>query len=156
MNPKEGHDSIMKWRRAECPYCGKKVGLLKCWIIKSQGEYRCPQCGGYSNIVLNSVILLLALLAVLISGVLYAAQLLFIRSFSWQILLLVFLPFLLFYILSVFMVGLRKPAVRKKPSDSTSLNYKIEPPNTGSPGSEPNGGGNHTDRAETSRPPRRF
>lgn len=146
----------MKWRRTECPYCGKKVGLLRCWILKSQGEYRCPQCGGYSNIVLSPAILIIAALAILISGGLYAAQLLFIRSFSWQILVLVFLPFLLFYLLSVFMVGLRKPAVRKKQPESQSLDYKIEPPDSGDRRPPPDGNGGNINRTTVMRPIRKL
>ena len=36
-----------------CPYCKKRVNLIRTWSLKRQGEYRCPRCGGISNIFLS-------------------------------------------------------------------------------------------------------
>ena len=29
-----------------CPYCKKRVNLIRTWSLKRQGEYKCPRCGG--------------------------------------------------------------------------------------------------------------
>ena len=50
-----------------CPYCGLKIGPVRTWILKSQGEYQCIRCGGISNIVLHPAVSFLAAAAILIS-----------------------------------------------------------------------------------------
>lgn len=117
------------FKLAQCPYCGRKIGLLRCWILKTQGEYRCPKCGGYSNIVLHPALIIFAMIAILISTAVFLIQILLIRTFSWLILVLVFLPFLLFFLSSVFLVQFKKPASRKRPPEERN-GLRIEPPET--------------------------
>ena len=31
------------FRMPVCPYCGKKVDLITTWMLRRQGEYRCPR-----------------------------------------------------------------------------------------------------------------
>ena len=47
-----------------CPYCKKRVNLIRTWSLKRQGEYRCPRCGGISNIYLSPLVYVFALVAV--------------------------------------------------------------------------------------------
>ena len=47
-----------------CPYCKKRVNLIRTWSLKRQGEYRCPRCGGISNIFLSPLVYVFALLEV--------------------------------------------------------------------------------------------
>ena len=54
-----------------CPYCKKRVNLIRTWSLKRQGEYQCPRCGGISNVFLSPLIYVLALLAVFSSGAIY-------------------------------------------------------------------------------------
>ncbi len=105
---------MKKFRKAQCPHCGKKIGILTAWILKTQGEYKCPKCGGYSNIELDRAAYLLAALAAVLSAVFFVVHLLLIKLFSWVSLCLVVAPFILFFLLSPFLVRLRKPTVRKR------------------------------------------
>jgi DNA-directed RNA polymerase subunit RPC12/RpoP len=105
---------MKKLRQANCPYCGEKVGFLRSWVIKTQGEYQCPKCGGYSNIELDPAAYLFAVLAVVLSGLIYLADMIIQKGVGLFVIALILLPFLMFYLLSVFLIRLRKLAVRKK------------------------------------------
>ena len=105
---------MKKFREAQCPYCGAKVGIINAWVLKTQGEYKCPKCSGYSNIELDSAIYILAVVALLLSAIFFIIHILFIRLFSWFSLSLVITPFLLFFLLAPFLVRLRKPVIRKR------------------------------------------
>ena len=105
---------MKKLRQAKCPYCGKKVGLLRSWTIKTQGEYKCPKCGGYSNIELDPATYLFAVLAVVLSGLIYLVYMLIQRSVGIFTMCLVISPYIIFYLLTIFLVRLRKPVIRKK------------------------------------------
>ena len=104
---------MQRFGRAKCPYCGKKVGLLNTWTIKKQGEYRCPRCEGISNVTLDILVPVLAAAAIVIAlfsfivnrvgG--YPATL---ATFLW-----ILIPFLVFSILSLFLVHLRRPVLHK-------------------------------------------
>lgn len=105
---------MKRFRKPRCPYCGEKIGLAKTWALKTQGEYLCPKCGGISNIVLDRLLCLFAFLAILVSAVFFILGFLGFLTLDIWLLLLVLLPFLLFYLISVFLVRLQKPAVRKR------------------------------------------
>ncbi|WP_411676394.1 hypothetical protein [Caproicibacter sp.] len=105
---------MKKFRKPRCPFCGNKIGLANTWALKIQGEYLCPKCGGISNIVMDRLIYLFAFLAILVSAVFFAVGFLGFLPLDIWLLLLVLLPFLLFYLISVFLVRLKKPAVRKR------------------------------------------
>lgn len=105
---------MKKFRKPRCPHCGNKIGYMRAWVLKTQGEYLCPKCGAISNIVLDRLAYLLAFLAVLVSAVFFALGMIGLLPVDIWLLLLVFLPFLLFYLIAVFLVRLKKPAVRKR------------------------------------------
>ncbi|QAT48289.1 hypothetical protein EQM14_00030 [Caproiciproducens sp. NJN-50] len=107
---------MKKFRKPRCPHCGDKIGLANAWVLKTQGEYLCPKCGGVSNIVLDRLLYLFAFLAILVSGVFFTLGFVGLLPLDIWLILLVLLPFLLFYLMSVFLVRLRKPAVRKRPA----------------------------------------
>ena len=44
---------MKRFGRPQCPYCGKKVGILNTWTLRKRGEYTCPRCQGLSNVVLD-------------------------------------------------------------------------------------------------------
>lgn len=106
---------MKKFRKPRCPHCGDKIGLANAWTLKTRGEYLCPKCGGVSNIVLDRLIYLFAFLAILVSGIFFALGFIGLLPLDIWVILLVLLPFLLFYLMSVFLVRLKKPAVRKRP-----------------------------------------
>jgi predicted RNA-binding Zn-ribbon protein involved in translation (DUF1610 family) len=120
-------DPMQTFKQAQCPYCGRKIGLLKCWVLKTEGEYRCPKCGGYSNIVLNPILISFAMICIIISTAIFLVQILLIRTFSWLIFTLVFLPFFIFFFSSVFLVQFKKPASRRRPPEERR-DFRIEPP----------------------------
>lgn len=106
---------MKKFRKPRCPHCGRKLGLLGAWMLRTQGEYVCPKCGGVSNVVLDRSIYGFAFLTVSASAVFFLLAVFGLLSFDLWLLLLVLLPFLLFYLISVFLVRLKKPAARRRP-----------------------------------------
>lgn len=105
---------MSKFRKPKCPYCGKKLSLPSVWVIKKHGEYICPECGGISNIVLDKSIHVFAFLAILLGTAFFLISFINIINFNIWMLFLVLLPFCLFFLLSVFLVRLRKPNVVKR------------------------------------------
>lgn len=118
---------MKKFRIAQCPHCGKKTGIIRAWVLKTQGEYKCPHCGRYSNIELDSAIYLLAVFAAVLSAIFFVIHFLLIQLFSWLSLCLVVAPFLIFFLLSPFLVRLRKPQVRKRPPAGQQTPHAAEP-----------------------------
>ena len=51
-----------------CPYCKKHVNLVRTWRLKREGEYKCPRCGGISNIYLSPLVYVFAVLAIPATG----------------------------------------------------------------------------------------
>ena len=105
---------MSKFRKPRCPYCGNKIGFFHTMMLKSQGEYLCPKCSGISNIVLDWLLYRLAFFAILTSAVFFLLGLIDLLPLDLWLILLVLLPFLLFYLISVFLVRLTKPPVRKR------------------------------------------
>lgn len=98
-----------------CPYCKKRVNLIRVWSLKRQGEYQCPRCGGISNIFLSPLIHVFAVLAVFSGGAVYFFHKFVLNDISLETLWQVFLPFALFFLLSLFLVYLAKPVIKKVP-----------------------------------------
>lgn len=96
-----------------CPYCKKRVNLIRTWSLKRQGEYRCPRCSGISNIYLSPLIYVFALLAVFAGGAVYFFHKFILDDISFSILIQVVVPFAVFFFLSLFMVYLEKPVIKK-------------------------------------------
>lgn len=97
----------------KCPYCKKRVNLIRTWSLKKQGEYQCPRCNGISNIYLSPLIYVLGLLAIFTSGVLYFFHKFVLDDVTLETALYVFLPFAAFFLFSLFMVYLEKPVIKK-------------------------------------------
>lgn len=96
-----------------CPYCKKRVNFIRTWSLKRQGEYQCPRCGGISNIYLSPLIYVFALLAVFSSGALYFFHKFVLDDVDLSTIWQVAVPFLCFFLLSLFMVYLEKPVIKK-------------------------------------------
>ena len=99
----------------KCPYCGKRVNLVRSWSLKKEGEYRCPRCGGISNIFLSPLVYVFAVLAVFSSIIIYFYYKVIKNDVTVQTLLPVALPFILFFLLGIFMPYLKKPVIKKAP-----------------------------------------
>lgn len=96
-----------------CPYCKKRVNLIRTWSLKRQGEYQCPRCGGISNIFLSPLIYVLALIAVFGGGAMYFFYKFVLDDVTLETALYVFIPFAAFFLFSLFMVYLEKPVIKK-------------------------------------------
>jgi uncharacterized protein (DUF983 family) len=117
---------MKKFRKPRCPHCGYKIGLIKTWALKTQGEYLCPKCGRVSNIVLDRLVYLFAFLAILVSAIFFTLGFVEILPLDVWLLLLILLPFLLFYLISVFFGSAEKTGCpqegssqKKPPRDRT-------------------------------------
>ena len=99
---------MKKFRKARCPHCGDQLKIIQIWSIKTQGEYQCPKCGGFSNIELDFTLFHISISAIIISGLLYAGCIFFKIPLSIPLILIIMLPYFIFYILSVFLVRLEK------------------------------------------------
>ena len=95
-----------------CPYCKKRVNLIRTWSLKRQGEYLCPRCGGISNIYLSPLVYVFALMAVLGAGALYFFHKFVLDDVSLSTVFQVLIPFVVFFLLSLFMVYLEKPVIK--------------------------------------------
>ena len=100
-----------------CPYCKKRVNLIRTWSLKRQGEYQCPRCGGISNIYLSPLIYVVALLARFAGGAVYFFHKFVLNDITLDTALQVFIPFALFFLFSVFFVYLAKPVIKKVSRD---------------------------------------
>lgn len=96
-----------------CPYCKKRVNLIRTWSLKRQGEYQCPRCGGISNIFLSPLIYVFALLAVFAGGAVYFFHKFVLDDITLSTALQVLIPFAVFFLLSLFLVYLAKPVIKK-------------------------------------------
>lgn len=96
-----------------CPYCKKRVNLIRVWSLKRQGEYQCPRCGGISNIFLSPLIHVFAVLAVFSGGALYFFHKFILDDIALKTVVQILIPFALFFLISLFMVYLAKPVIKK-------------------------------------------
>lgn len=99
--------------RPVCPYCGKKVNFIITWGLRRRGEYRCPRCQGISNVFLSGAASVSAFLAIAISGILLLCLIFLLQTPTWWSVLAVLAPYVVFYIISLFCVQLRKPVFRR-------------------------------------------
>ena len=97
-----------------CPYCNKKMNIIATWALRREGEFRCPRCRGVSNIMIDVKLAFLALAAVILSGLLFVILRIVSKIETIGILILCISPILIFYILSVFFIRLKKPVMKKK------------------------------------------
>lgn len=98
----------MSFHIPRCPYCGKKLSYLSAWAVKTQGEYRCKKCGGYSDVVLGQGLYVLSLIMTAAGAVCFLLAFIKIQELNLFSVLMVVIPFALFFLLSVFFVRLRK------------------------------------------------
>ncbi len=108
----------------ECPYCHRKVSYVAASVLKMRGEHCCKGCKCISNVVFSRVLYALGSLAC-VSGLLILVLYTAMGDHSdLHGLLYVFLPFLIFYLLTPFFVRL-EPCVDN--SAVTKLRRKVNP-----------------------------
>ncbi len=114
-----------------CPYCKKRVNLIRTWSLKRQGEYKCPRCGGISNIFLSPLIYVFAVIAALFGGITYFFHKFILDDISLSTTFQVFLPFAIFFALSLFLVYLKKPVIKKVPKSQLERKKRRAPQQLG-------------------------
>lgn len=104
-----------------CPYCRKRVNLIRTWNLKREGEYKCPRCSGISNIYLSPLIYVFSALAICTGVCIYFFHKFVLDDIELFTCLYILVPFALFYILSLFTVYLKKPVIKRvqKPVSKT-------------------------------------
>lgn len=117
-----------------CPYCKKRVNLIRTWSLKRQGEYQCPRCGGISNIFLSPLVYVLALLAVFSGGAMYFFHKFVLDDITLETAIYVFIPFAVFFLFSLFMVYLEKPVIKKVSREEYEKKRRIRSAVAGSAG----------------------
>ena len=118
-----------RFYQSSCPYCGKKVGLFRTWMLKNKGDYFCPECGNRSAVVIDKVIVPMAITAVAISLILVLIFTFLVDMHIWSI-ILIFIPFLVFFCASVFLVRFKRIAPpgakrKKKPVQDDMQNTRV-------------------------------
>ena len=113
----------MKNQLPFCPYCKSRMSYLQAWGIHKDGEYRCPRCGKASNIRYTKRLGTFAAAACALGFLAALLLIIFRRSIGFGHVLLIVVPFLLFFLLTPFILVLspmkghrRKPLERAKPS----------------------------------------
>lgn len=108
----------------ECPYCHRKVSYFGAGILKTKGEHSCTGCKCISNVVIHRALYGIGGGAVVISLILVLLLSAYMKHDNIWGIILVLLPYLIFYIVSPFFIRLEpcndKSAVNK-------LRRKIEP-----------------------------
>ena len=118
-----------RFYQPSCPYCGKKVGLFRTWMLKNKGDYFCPECGNRSAVVIDKVVIPMAITAVAISLILVLIFIFLVDMHIWSI-ILIFIPFLVFFCASVFLVRFKRIAPpgakrKKKPVQDDMQNTRV-------------------------------
>lgn len=97
----------------KCPYCKKRVNIIRVWSLKKHGEFKCPRCEGISNIYLSPLVYVAAILAIACGVLIYFFARFITDTVSPMTCLQVFIPFAVFFFLSLFFVYLEKPVIRR-------------------------------------------
>ena len=100
--------------RPQCPYCKKKMNFMVTWLIRREGEFRCPRCGGISNIILDAKLSILGVVAVFTTLILFFFFFYVKNDERPEMLLWLLLPIVLFYLLSFFMIRLRRNTRKRR------------------------------------------
>lgn len=96
-----------------CPHCKKGINVFRIWGLKKDGEYLCPNCKQISNIYHSPLIYIAAFIAIVSSFFIYYFSKIIFENVGLKTVLYVFIPYMGFYILSLFLIYLKKPIVRK-------------------------------------------
>lgn len=127
---------MKRFRKAQCPYCGRKVGFASAWLLKREGEYRCPKCKKCSNVRQDTLVYLIAAAAVLLSAIFFVIEILFVKNINLPGLILVFAPFLVFYLLCPLLVRLKRLEPRRRPPADLADTRHVELPQEAPAGQE--------------------
>lgn len=101
--------------QCKCPYCGKRISYFTALSIRRRGEYYCKKCKKESNIHINKTIWVLFIAVLVIALIIMGYYLFMTNRENILFVLLVAVPFLIFYLFTPLFVRLRP---KKKFQDS--------------------------------------
>ena len=84
-----------------CPYCKKHVNLVRTWRLKREGEYLSP------------LVYVFAVLAICAGVCIYFFHKFVLDDIKLFTCLQIFIPFAIFFFLSLFTVYLKRPVIRR-------------------------------------------
>lgn len=119
---------MSKFRSPVCPYCGKKVNPLISWFLKKEGEYQCDKCGNISNVTLDPTVPFFAFTAIFLSLLIFFIYRFIINDLNVMGIILMTIPFFIFFILALFLIRLRKPNYQKvvrTPNERPAPNQQV-------------------------------
>ena len=99
----------------QCPYCGRKLHYPAAFSLRREGEYRCRQCGGISNVKLSKRLYALAAACILIAVGFVVGGAYLLETVNVLVLVGTFAPFIVFYIAAPFFVELAEPVLHRRP-----------------------------------------
>ena len=99
----------------QCPYCGRKLHYPAAFSLRREGEYRCRQCGGISNVKLSKRLYALAAACILIAVGFVVGGAYLLETVNVLVLVGTFAPFVVFYIAAPFFVELAEPVLHRRP-----------------------------------------
>ncbi len=99
----------------KCPYCGKRISYFTALSIRRRGEYYCKKCKKESNIHIKKTIWILFFVMLVLALIIMGFYLFMTNRENLWFVLLVAIPFIVFYLFSPLFVRLRP---KKKFQDS--------------------------------------
>lgn len=109
----------------KCPYCGKPIGYFTAFSLHNQGEFFCNKCKKESNIKIKKTLLFPFIAAVAVALLILLAFLIFTKRDNLWFMLLIAIPFLVFYGITPFFVELTP---KKKHMDVLYDTQMVESP----------------------------
>ncbi len=112
-----------------CPYCGKEISYVKALTIRRRGEYYCNKCKKESNVIIKKTIWALFIAMLFFALVIMGFYLLMTNRENPVFILLVMVPFIIFYLFSPIFVRIRpKKRVQDSLYDTEMVNTPIVDP----------------------------
>ena len=99
----------------KCPYCGKRISYFTALSIRRRGEYYCKKCKKESNVHIKKTIWVLFFAMLVLALIIMGFYLFMTNRENLWFVLLVAIPFIIFYIFSPLFVRL---SPKKKFQDS--------------------------------------
>lgn len=91
----------------KCPYCGKRISYFKAFLIRRKGEHFCNRCKKESNIYIKKSIWFFFIFVLLMALAIMGYYIFFTDRENLWFLLIVLIPFVLFYLFAPLFVRLR-------------------------------------------------
>ena len=108
----------------KCPYCGKRISYFTALSIRRRGEYYCKKCKKESNVHIKKTIWVLFFAMLVLALIIMGFYLFMTNRENLWFVLLVAIPFIIFYIFSPLFVRL---SPKKKFHPTMASSAKVAP-----------------------------